>query len=62
MPFFKRIDLAGIFMQIFNFPNNKTRVRFSGWIMKMLVFRNYWISMVDAGMRQLNETGYMHAQ
>jgi hypothetical protein len=22
--------------------------------------RNYWISMVDAGMRQLNETGYMH--
>jgi deoxyribodipyrimidine photo-lyase len=23
------------------------------------VFRNYWISMVDAGMRQL-ETGYMH--
>jgi hypothetical protein len=37
-------------------------MEFSGWIMKMISSAGVLellISMVDAGMRQLNETGYM---
>jgi deoxyribodipyrimidine photo-lyase len=56
-------------MQIlFNFPRvtNNFKPAYDGiqWLNNeddfKLVFWNYWISMVDAGMRQLNETGYMH--